>query len=327
MAVEFKDYYATLGVAKNATQDEIKKAFRKLAFQYHPDRAKMDKKVAEEKFKENNEAHDVLGDPEKRKKYDRLGAHWKEGAGFEPPPGYRQRTWTSRGATGGPRGFEFHFGGTGFSDFFEQFFGGGRGINVEDFAGFEEATAHQERGADVEGDILVTLDEALRGSVREITLRRSDPDTGQATTQKYRVRIPAGVHEDQRIRLAGGGNPGTAGGAAGDLYLRVKFAKHPEFRVQGSDVYYDLPLAPWEAVIGGRLSVPTLEGPVTLKIPSGTQSGRHFRLHDRGLPKKEGGRGDLYVVISIQVPPTADDEQKALWKELAAKTKFNPRKP
>ncbi len=329
MPVEFKDYYATLGVPKDASQEEIKRAFRKLAMQYHPDKATGNKKRAEEKFKEINEAYEVLGDPEKRKKYDQLGAGWQQYGGA--PPGWEEfRVY--RGAPGAGRGFEFHFGGTGFSDFFEQFFGGAHGFpGFEDFgfgAGtgrarppgappFEGFDHEAQRGADIEGDILVTLEEALRGSTREVTVRRTDPDTGRTETQTYRVRIPAGVHEGQLIRLAGRGHEGVAGGAPGDLYLRVKFANHPDFRVRDSDVFYDLTLAPWEAALGKRVTVPTLDGPASLKVPPGTSAGRQLRLAGKGLPRKDGGRGDMFVVVSIQVPERVTPRAQKLWEELA----------
>lgn len=324
MPVEFKDYYAILGVPRDASEEEIKKAFRKLARQYHPDVAK-DKKAAEEKFKEINEAYEVLGDPEKRRKYDALAAGWQPGAEFRPPPGWEGRAWASRA---GPGGFEFHFGGTGFSDFFEQLFGGGRGPGG--FAGFsdfdfepEHDPTTKQRGGDIEGDILVTLHEVLHGSTREVTVRRTNPQTGRSETQTCRVRIPAGVQEGQRIRLAGRGHEGPGG--AGDLYLRVKLAKHPDFRVLGADLYHDLPLAPWEAALGARVRVPTLEGAAMLTVPPGTSSGQRFRLQGRGLPTTGGSRGDLYAVVSIEMPPQTSAEERALWERLRDLSGFNPR--
>jgi curved DNA-binding protein len=330
MAVEFKDYYKILGVERTASDDELRKAFRSLARKYHPDVAK-DKKTAEDKFKEINEAYEVLSDPEKRKRYDTLGANWDQQAGFRPPPGWEQggRTYQSRGRPG--EAFEFHFGGTGFSDFFEQFFGarGGPG-----YAGFEQARGGEpfaqeeifsERGRDVESDLLVTLQEAIQGAVRTVSLRKLNPRTGEAELQNFRVRIPAGVHEGKRIRVPGKGAEGVRGGGAGDLFLRVKLEKHPDFRVQGSDLYHDLELAPWEAVLGTAVRIPTLEGPLTLKIPPGTNQGQKLRVRGQGLPM-ETGRGNLYAVVSIQVPTHADEEEKKLWEQLAKKTGFNPRK-
>jgi curved DNA-binding protein len=328
MPVEFKDYYATLGVPRNASEEDIKKAFRKLARQYHPDVAK-DKKVAEAKFKEINEANEVLSDPEKRKRYDELGAQWKEGgAGVRPPPGRETRGW--RGPSGGEN-FEFHFGGTGFSDFFEQFFGGGSRFGSpyaeEDFSSgqFRQARGAR-RGSDIEGDILVTLDEVMNGSVRTIALQRTDPRTGRTETHTIKVRIPRGVQDGQTIRVPGKGEPGAGGGSPGDLYLRVRLAAHPDFRVRGADLYYDLDLAPWEAVLGTTLSVPTPEGRVSLRIPPGTNHGRQFRIRGRGLPKGPSGeRGDLYVVATVQLPQQLSPEERELWEKLSRVSHFNPR--
>jgi curved DNA-binding protein len=323
MAVEFKDYYEVLGVPRNASDAEIKKAFRKLARRYHPDVAK-DKTTAEEKFKEINEANEVLSDPEKRRKYDELGANWnhpeREAARRQPPGGFG----------GGAGGTEFHFNGTGFSDFFEQFFGSrGRpsgGFGRAAGGGWQDE-AFAQPGQDIEGDVLVTLDEALHGSTRTIRLERVDPRSGQSSWQTLRVKIPPGVREGQLIRLAGKGQEGMGGGDSGNLYLKVKFAQHPDFRAREADLYYDLELAPWEAVLGATVHIPTLDGTVSLKIPAGTTAERRFRLRGKGLPAGDGTRGDLYAVVSIEVPSHMTPEQKALWEQLAAKSAFNPRKP
>jgi len=309
MPVQFKDYYETLGVSKTATQEEIRKAFRSLARQHHPDVAKpKDKKTAEAKFKEINEAYEVLGDPDKRKKYDTLGADWERGGAHQPPPGWQQ------GGGGGSGGEEFHFGGTGFSDFFEQFFGGARG-RQNPFGGFGQAEAAP-RGRDIEADILVTIEEALHGSRRKISFQRS----AGGKTETYDVRIPAGVGEGQQIRLAGQGNPGTRGGKAGDLYLRVKFAQHPEFRVEGGDLVHDQALPPWQAALGGEVSIPTPEGRVKLKIPAGTQAGQRFRLKQRGLMLPSKTRGDLYVAVQIEIPKSLTTRERELWEQLAAES-------
>jgi curved DNA-binding protein len=317
MPVQFKDYYEVLGVSKTATADEIRKAFRKLARQHHPDVSK-DKKKAEEKFKEINEAYEVLSDPEKRKKYDTLGADWERGGmpggggGFPPGRAGRGGNTHTWGTEDG--GEEFHFGGTGFSDFFEQFFGGGRGGGnpFEGATGFPPQRA--QRGQDVEADIMVTLEEALHGSKRKISFRRSS----SSKTETYDIRIPAGVREGQRIRLAGQGEAGSKGAGAGDLYLRVKFAQHPEFRVEGPDLSHDLPLQPWEAVLGCEKSVPTLEGHARLKIPPGTQNGQRFRLKKHGLVKEDKTRGDLYVVVDVVLPREITAKERELWEKLAA---------
>src|ERR1044072_1565846 len=298
MAVQFRDYYETLGVGKTATEDEIRTAFRKLARKHHPDVAK-DKKAAEEKFKQINEAYEVLSDPEKRQKYDQLGANWNQPGGFQPPPewsgqpgGGRHYQWSGDGGSG----VEFEFGGTGFSDFFEAFFGGGRGRSA--FGGFQQRGTTAERGSDVEADIMVTLEEALHGSTRQVSLRRA----GSKKTETYQVKIPRGVREGQRIRLAGQGEAGERGGKSGDLFLRVRMARHPDFSVEGSDLVHEVKIAPWQAVLGDHLIVPTLEGNARLKLPPGTQGGQRFRLRERGLSGVSGQRGDLYVMAQINIP-------------------------
>ena len=311
MAVQFRDYYETLGVSKTASEDEIRSAFRKLARKYHPDVAK-DKKTAEEKFKHINEAYEVLSDPEKRRKYDQLGENWNQPGGFQPPP-----QWGG-GQPGGFRwgggengGVEFEFGGTGFSDFFEAFFGGGRGRSA--FGGFGQRGTMAERGSDVEADIMVTLEEALHGSTRQVSLRRA----GSKKTETYQVKIPRGVREGQRIRLAGQGEAGEGGGKSGDLFLRVRLARHPDFSVEGSDLVHEVKIAPWQAVLGDQIIVPTLEGNARLKLPPGTQGAQRFRLRERGLPGVSGQRGDLYVAVQISVPKKLSERERETWEQLA----------
>ena len=324
MPVQYKDYYETLGVPRAAKDDEIKKSFRKLAREFHPDVAK-DKKRAEEKFKEINEAYEVLSDPAKRKKYDELGANWKSGAEFRPPPGHDgfPSGQGFRGRGQGGEDAEFQFGGTGFSDFFEQIFGARmRGGGFGSRGGFHGAE-YAERGADIEGDIMVTLEEAMRGSVREVNVRRP---VGRATkTETYQVRIPPGVTEGQKLRIAGRGEAGSGGGESGDLYLRVRLAKHPDFDVDGHDLIYEAELAPWEAVLGAEISVPALDGRVNIKIPAGTQSGQKLRVRGRGLPARDNGHGDLFIVTRIVVPAKISDAEKKLWEQLKRESKFNPR--
>ncbi|HZR17427.1 MAG TPA: J domain-containing protein [Verrucomicrobiae bacterium] len=327
MPVEFKDYYATLGLPRNASDEDIKKAFRRLARQYHPDVAK-DKKAAEEKFKEINEAYEVLSDPEKRKKYDQYGANWKQGEGFRPPPDWQGQT---RHAGNGEQAYEFRFGGTGFSEFFEQLFGrrgrggfdfGGNGFDRDEFTQARGAA----RGQDIEGDILVTLDEVMHGSVRSISLQRTNPQTGKTETYTFKVRIPVGVRDGQTIRVPGKGGEGAGGAGAGDLFLHVRYAAHPDFRVHGEDLYYDLEVAPWEAVLGTTVTVPALDGRVNLRIPPGTSSGQQFRVRRRGLPRGPSReRGDLYVVVKIQVPKQITDEEREEWERLSKISRFNPR--
>jgi curved DNA-binding protein len=328
MPIEFKDYYKILGVPRSASQDDIKKAFRKLARQYHPDVAR-DKKGGEEKFKEINEAYEVLGDPQNRSKYDNLGPDAAEATRFQGAPGGRGR---SRRSPRSEEGVEFHFDGTGFSDFFEQFFGrGSRFDGANDFAGPGVGSTGEvgfaRRGSDFESDILVTLEEALTGSERSISLQRVDRSTGQARTQTLKVRIPPGVREGQAIRVAGMGEDGIGGGSPGDLFLRVRFAAHPEYIVRGSDLYYALDLAPWEAVLGTRVIVPTLKDQVSVSIPAGSNQGRQLRIRGRGLPIGRSDRqGDLYVVINIELPQHVTDEERGLWEKLSQISDFNPRK-
>jgi curved DNA-binding protein len=335
MPVEFKDYYQVLGVAPEAAEDEIKRAFRKLAREYHPDVAR-DKQSAEERFKAINEAYEVLGDPENRKKYDEVRANWKRASQTRTPPGWEQRDWRDNGQASPPDS-EFHFGGTGFSDFFEHFFARGDRFRASSFSDdgdrpggpgtFAQGETSQ-RGRDIRGDILVTLDEAVRGSIRAVSLSRANSQTGKAETQSFKVRIPPGVRKGQLIRIPGKGQEGLHGGSAGDLYLRVRLAAHPDFRTRGPDLYYDLDLAPWEAVLGATVTVPTLEGNVSLRVPPGTDNSRRFRVRGRGLPKgKKGERGSLYVAVSIHVPGQISAEERSLWEQLAKTSKFDPRAP
>jgi curved DNA-binding protein len=325
MPVQYKDYYESLGVPRTAKDDEIKKSFRKLAREFHPDVAK-DKKRAEEKFKEINEAYEVLSDPAKRKKYDELGANWKSGAEFRPPPGHGgfPGGQSFRGRGQGGEDVEFQFGGTGFSDFFEQIFGSRmRGGGFGGQPGFQQAEEYAERGRDIEGDIMVTLEEAMRGSIRSVSVRR--PAGRSVKTETYQVKIPSGVTEGQKLRVAGHGEAGSGGGESGDLFLRVRLAKHPDFDVDGHNLVYETELAPWEAVLGTEISVPALDGRVSIKIPAGTQGGQKLRVRGRGLPARDNSHGDLFVVTRIAVPSKITDAEKKLWEQLKRESKFNPR--
>jgi curved DNA-binding protein len=335
MAIDFKDYYRVLGVTSKATDEEIKKAFRGLARKYHPDVAK-DKKTAEEKFKEEiNEANEVLSNPESRRKYDQLGADWKTGAQSRPPPGRPGSRSAGSGMSSDANDFQFE--GTGFSDFFEQFFGGranqARGGSPFDFNGaggsnYDSAEQPPQafRGQDIQGDILITLDEVLKGAMRAISVRRPNPRTGREETETYQVRIPTGVQAGQLIRVAGKGGQGAGGGSAGDIYLHVRYAQHPDWRVRGSDLIGELELSPWEAVLGATVPVRTLEGSVSVKVAAGTQQGHLLRVRGKGLPAGAAKRGDLYVQVLIQVPTRTTKEGERLWKELASESKFDPRR-
>lgn len=318
MPVDYKDYYAKLGVARDATADDIKQAFRKLARKYHPDVAS-DKKSAEEKFKEINEANEVLSDPEKRRRYDELGTQWRDGEGFRPPPAWGPET---AGREDGP---EFHFRGTGFSDFFEQFFRGG----FRNGSGrARHATVPMYAGGDIEGDLLVTLSEAMQGTLRTISLQRIDPHTGRSEVETFQVRVPPGATQDRRIRVPGRGEPGVNGGPSGDLYLRVRHAADPDFEARGADLYRALDLAPWEAVLGAEIVVPTLDGSIKVRVPPESTPGKTLRVKGHGLPRgRQEGRGDLYVRLEIALPSRVSEAERAAWERVRAASSFNPRNP
>lgn len=289
-----------------------------MARKHHPDVAK-DKASAEDRFKEINEANEVLSDPDRRRKYDELSTDWnhQERQSAQPQEGF---------GGGSGKASEFHFEGTGFSDFFEQFFGSQSRTSGGFGRTHTNGKASAQNGQDIEGGILVTLEEILHGSTRTIGLQRTDPRSGQSTEETLRVKIPPGVRESQLIRLTSKGQEGIGGGAPGNLYLRVKFAKHPDFRVQGADLYYDLEVTPWEAILGATIHVPSLDGTLALKIPAGTVAGRQFRIRAKGVPAGDGKRGNLYATVSIQVPSHMTPEEKTLWEELSHKSTFNPRK-
>jgi curved DNA-binding protein len=302
--MEYKDYYKILGVERGATQDEIKRAYRKLARASHPDVNK--EAGAEAKFKEAGEAYEVLKDPEKRAAYDELGANWKQGQEFRPPP-----NWDA--------GFEFSGGGytqadaSQFSDFFEGLFGGMRGARGGG-AGFGTRREFHAQGEDHHAKIEIDLADAYTGAKRAITLRMPEVDAQGHVTVKDRtlnVTIPKGIREGQHIRLAGQGAPGMGKGPAGDLYLEVRFAPDPIYRVEGKDVYLDLPVAPWEAALGAAIKAPTPAGPVMLKVPPNSTKGRTMRLKGRGLPGSPPG--DLHAVLKIVLPPADTDKAKEVY--------------
>jgi DnaJ-class molecular chaperone len=304
MAVTYKDYYQILGVTRTAAQDEIKSSYRKLARKYHPDVNPGDKK-AEEKFKEINEAYEVLSDPKKRELYDRLGPNWKAGVEFTPPPG-----WENLRVNFG----DFGFGGSGFggfSDFFETLFGNLRGRPAT-----KESENRPAPGPDVESEITLTLEEAHRGGTRRVTL---------ASGKSLEVKIPAGVREGSVIRLAGQGDAGRGRSRPGDLYLKVRVQPHPVFEVSGDDVLVDVPIAPWEAVLGTTIRVPTLDGTAEVTVPAGSQGGQKLRLRGQGLNRRRGDRGDLFVRLKIVVPPSPTSSERRLFEQLARESRFNPR--
>jgi len=309
--MEFKDYYATLGVERTATQDEIKRAYRKLARKFHPDVSK--EPDAEARFKEVAEAYEALSDPEKRAAYDDVGRRYQRGQEFHPPPG-----WDS--------GFEFSGGDArpgeemNFSDFFESLFGRHAG-------GAQAHGTMHAPGGDHHAKVLIDLKDAYRGARRTISLRVPVVDAqGQVTLQERQldVNIPKGVREGQHLRLAGQGGPGHGGGPAGDLYLEIAFRPHPHFRVDGRDVYLDLPITPWEAALGATVTTPTPDGSVQLTIPPGSSTGRKLRLKGKGLPSNPPG--DMYAVLGITAPPADAPAAKDAYAALARTfPHFNPR--
>ncbi|MCK9239450.1 J domain-containing protein [Desulfocurvus sp.] len=320
MSVEYKDYYKILGVGKGASQEDISKAFKRLARKHHPDLNPGDA-GAEARFKEANEAYEVLKDPEKRKLYDQLGPNWQHGQNFQPPPGFENVRFGGQGA-----GFD----AAGFSDFFETIFGGfgaGGGFRQGGFQDFGGQHARRpRRGADAEAVLELTLEEAYRGGPKNVTIQEQAPGPGGMPTMHTKtleVRIPAGVKDGARIRLAGQGNPGQAGGPAGDLYMRVRILPHRLFRVDGDDVVTDLYLAPWEAALGTTVTVPTLERSVEMTVPPGVSSGQKLRLRGKGLGG--GACGDQLVRIMIRTPKDLDETQRTLWQELARASRFDPR--
>jgi len=300
--VEYKDYYQIMGVGRDASADDIKRAYRRLARKFHPDVSK--EKDAEARFKEVGEAYEVLRDPEKRAAYDALGTR-KPGEEFRPPPDWQFDYGAAEADVGNH------------SDFFEQLFGGlGRG----------RRGSFRSRGFDTAGQVEVTLEEAFKGTERRLSLQRVAVDErgrAQPTTQQLTVRIPAGVVDGQRIRVPSQGEPGVGGGPAGDLFLEVHLQPHRWFRAEGRDIWLDLPVTPWEAALGESVQVPTLGGRVNLKVPKGSQTDRQLRLRGRGLPGNPPG--DQLVVLKIMTPPPQTPADEAVYKEMAGKLRMNPR--
>lgn len=339
MVTKFQDYYETLGVARTATVEEIRKAHRKLSRQHHPDLNPGDAK-AEENFKAVQEAHDVLSDEKKRKLYDQLGENWKAGADFQPPPdwgaGGRQRQEIN------PEDWQAAFSGGGgeqFSDFFQSLFGGGipRG---------QPRAQVRRRGNDVEAELPLTLSEAHRGGTRMVSIqgweRCSDCDgTGvtanrpcavcgargqRPVTNSLQVSIPVGMRDGSVLRLSGQGEPGFGGGPAGDLFVRIRLQPDSRFAIEGTDdLLTELPVAPWEAVLGAKVPLATLDGSVEMTVPSGSQTGMRLRLRGQGLSRRDGSRGDLYARLKVVVPTQVSDSERDLFQQLAATSAFRPR--
>lgn len=310
--MQYKDYYKVMGLSRDSGQDEIKRAYRKLARKYHPDVSK--EPDAEAKFKELGEAYEVLKDPEKRAAYDRLGANWKAGEDFRPPPNWDE-------------GFEFSGGGFAggnagaYSDFFEQLFGR---------TGFASAVRGQNgfhaRGQDSHAKIHIDLEDSFRGAVRNISLSVPEINAQGQIQVKHRslnVKIPRGIKPGQHIKLAGQGDPGIRGGQAGDLFLEIAFNNHLLYRVLDADVYLDLPVAPWEAALGAKIKVPTPEAYVDLKIPPDSRAGSKLRLKGRGLPAQPPG--DFFVVLQIALPPANTEKSRTAYKKMQQELDFNPR--
>ena len=307
--MEFKDYYKVMGVARDATEAQIKQAYRKLARKYHPDVSK--EKDAEARFKEVGEAYEVLKSPEKRAAYDRLGKDYRPGEDFRPPP-----NWDS--------GFEFSGAGPGnsaYSDFFDSLFGAQARSGAAHRGGF-----HPEHGEDHHAKVLLDLEASLNGGARAFTLQMPEIDSEGRLVSKERtlnVQVPKGILAGQQIRLAGQGARAHGNGKPGDLYIEVEFRPHPLYRIEGRDLTLELPVAPWEAALGASVKTPTPGGMVDLKIPAASHAGSKLRLKGRGIPANPPG--DFYVVLQIALPPAGDEKAKAAYAALAAALPFNPR--
>ena len=314
--MDYKDYYGALGVAKDASRDEIQKAYRKLARKYHPDLNKGED--AEARFKEINEAYQVLSDSEKRARYDQFGSAWKQSQRTGgPPPGFED---IFASFTGGGRGFSGGRGG--FSSFFEMLFGGqGGGGGAGEWTVFGGGMPPQE-GVDHEARLTLSLEEAAAGGQREISLT----DGGTGRQRKIRVRIPKGVRPKQRIRLPGQGGSSPGGDARGNLYLRIDLAPHPRFELDGQNLKTTVPIAPWEAALGGQVRMATLNGEVTVRIPAGSSTGQKIRLRGKGYPRPTGAPGDLVAELKIVVPKKTTKEERKLFEELARVSEFDPRR-
>ena len=330
--MNYQDYYKVLGVDRKASQEEIQKQFRKLARKYHPDINK--EKGAEAKFKEINEANEVLGDPEKRKRYDALGANWKAGQDFRPPPGFeemfgfgQQGFSAGAGSSGfGSEGFSSGgfsgsgFSSSGFSSFFDALFGqsmgsmgsAGQGAGPS-MGGFGQAFGAR-KGQDIKSALDISISDAVHGATKAISLL--DPASGN-TKKSFKVKIPAGTTNGTVIRLSGQGMPASvAGGKSGDLLITVNIASDPQFKVQGADLVRELEISPWDAALGTQLSVNTIDGKVSVKVPPGSQPGTKLRIKGKGMPKKNGQVGNLYIKLKVNIPKRLNAKQQELLQEL-----------
>jgi curved DNA-binding protein len=322
--MEYKDYYKVLGVERKASADDIKQAYRRLARKYHPDVSK--EANAEEKFKNVQEAYEVLKDPEKRTAYDELGSNWKSGQEFRPPPGWQgqHQGGTRFYTSGNGAGFDEADMG-GFSDFFANLFGGSGGRAQAGRGGFG---GFQQRGTDQHAKIAISLEDAFHGATKTLQMQMPEMDDHGQMHQNMRtlkVTIPPGAVTGQQLRLAKQGAPGMGNGPAGDLYLEIEVQPHALYTLKGQDVYLTLPVTPWEAALGADIKIPTLGGPVGLKLAAGSQSGQKLRLKGRGMPAKPHA-GDQYAILQIDTPPAHNAEQKQIYEKMAQSMPFNPRK-
>ena len=335
MAVKFQDYYEILGVSRSATQDQIQSAYRKLARKYHPDVNK--EKGAEDQFKRVGEAYEVLKDPKKREKYDRLGENWKMGDEFTPPPGWESFDFGGGRGAGSQRGFNFDFGGAGrrstgggFSDFFDSLFG-------DSFDGFggtsgsarpRSRTSARRKGENHEADLTITLLDAYRGGKKSITLRITETGADgvpRTSSKSFEVNIPKGVTDGKRLRLGGQGGKGSSGGSPGDLYLNLHIGANDRFRIKGNDVEMDVSVTPSEAALGAEIEVPLIVGSAQIRIPAGTQTGTRIRVKGKGLGGGKEPQGDLYAIFKIAVPQTLSPRERELYEELSEASSFDPR--
>lgn len=314
--MEYKDYYAVLGVDRHASADQIKQAYRKLARKYHPDVSK--EAQAEEQFKNVQEAYEVLKDSEKRRAYDQLGSQWKAGQEFRPPPDWQSFSRFYGDDTQGVN--EEDLGG--FSDFFTNLFGG-----HSDFRGGRSFRSFKQRGNDQHAKVNISLEEAFRGTTKSFQLQTIgfDQDPRSPThVRNIKVNIPPGTTQGQQLRLSGQGTEGQGGAPNGDLYLEIDIEPHPYFSLEGKDVYLTLPVTPWEAALGGEIKIPTLGGPVELRLASGSHAGQKLRLKGRGMPGHPAG--NQYVILQIEIPPIRTDAERELYQKMAEVMPFNPRK-